>query len=833
MSPFPPRIKLSRATATVIISARAQPPSQTLPSNSVPPPPRLAWTGPTQQCAYVGGTFNNRLTHVVDLNTPDAAQDWTGIQNDRTPFRTSAFVAKTEVETASKIMSVDWVTGVLPDAAADSSATIHAVEYAPDGGVYVVGEFNSNEVIIKDTTSITHRMTSTGGTADGFFLKLDKNGALRHLIQLKSVKKSALTGVQYGGRVGSRERVVMTGKYAGTNAEVYSVTGPGLMLDINTTVSSSALAFTHGLALEFDYEAGLDGSVNGVPEIRWALFVNGKKESLPDFPAATVHKASSIGGEKGGAYVTGEVFGVDADYRLITYFAGSKCFGGIATSAACSGSFVGQDPGQKRDTYVAKIAAETVAGVEVFGVQWIKVVAGAGYESPTSVTHDAATNAVFVTGETTSTSLKVDSIQVMFIDPLDGADGRTLDPRVGFALKMNSATGAGVWCVNGYNAYTATGAVARYGNSMAAVALSGAGGGVYVTGFFTNEGTLKSSADSGVLTMSTVRSEDKHHMRWYLAHVEAGGKIITNYIGAEPVASSNFGVQLPVLVDEYPKALSVVTSVDGAVTPLVAGYAESPSKTTIGSGAPTTIGFTRLVQAYIPPPPPSPPPSVPSPPPPPASPPPSTPSSPPAEASMSDGELAGSIVGGVLGMALVLYFTWLCYVVDPNEAYQAADGESTDGESTDEESTDEEAGGDLGSHALDAPKAMKKMESICPDAIEPSDVEVSTWEEPQTPKPADASTKRLDRGMGSFSSRVFSSSLKSMKTVSDLASESVKKTHTLARMMTARTKMALLDALGKKPPPVKKNRRRKSAKGKHEKRKELKMIKKTLAAHDK
>jgi hypothetical protein len=40
-------------------------------------------------------------------------------------------------------------------------------------------------------------------TSDGFFMKVGVDGALRHVVQLKSTKANSLTGVQYGGTVGA------------------------------------------------------------------------------------------------------------------------------------------------------------------------------------------------------------------------------------------------------------------------------------------------------------------------------------------------------------------------------------------------------------------------------------------------------------------------------------------------------------------------------------------------------------------------------------------------------------------------------------------------------
>lgn len=55
-----------------------------------------AYAGASQTCAYVGGTFNNVLTHVANLNDPEGEQQDTGIQNTvPSNLAQSAFVAKT------------------------------------------------------------------------------------------------------------------------------------------------------------------------------------------------------------------------------------------------------------------------------------------------------------------------------------------------------------------------------------------------------------------------------------------------------------------------------------------------------------------------------------------------------------------------------------------------------------------------------------------------------------------------------------------------------------------------------------------------------------------
>jgi hypothetical protein len=53
----------------------------------------------------------------------------------------------------------------------------------------------------------------------------------------------------------------------------------------------------------------------------------------------------------------------------------------------------------------------------------------------------------------------------------------------------------------------------------------------------------------------------------------------------------------------------------------------------------------------------------PTPPPPPPLPPPQ-----PPFLKLSHGALAGSIIGGLLGLGFVTYVVWLCIVVDPSEA---------------------------------------------------------------------------------------------------------------------------------------------------------------------
>jgi hypothetical protein len=140
--------------------------------------------------------------------------------------------------------------------------------------------------------------------------------------------------------------------------------------------------------------------------------------------------------------------------------------------------------------------------------------------------------------------------------------------------------------------------------------------------------------------------------RWYVAHIEADGRIIPDYMGKEVVADTNFGITQPLLVDELPTGLSTVGRADRSLEPIVGGYAQSPSESTLGVATATTVGFARLIPAWVPPFPPSPPPAptpppapIVAPPPPPLAP--ESPESPPF-LNLDEGELAGSIIGGAV-----------------------------------------------------------------------------------------------------------------------------------------------------------------------------------------
>lgn len=191
-------------------------------------------------------------------------------------------------------------------------------------------------------------------------------------------------------------------------------------------------------------------------------------------------------------------------------------------------------------------------------------------------------------GDTSSKDLKYDGAQVMsthhLVDPFSPL---TQDPVVGFVLRLDGADGAAQWrCAHGYNAYDARGdfssSVTRYGNSILGVALSGVRGGIYVAGFFTTSGKLMSGLEGGddvemkssSATSTFVAPAQK---RWYVAHIEADGRVNPEYLGKEVVAETNFGVRLPLVVDEFPTALSTVTRLDGSVLPLLGGYAQNPS----------------------------------------------------------------------------------------------------------------------------------------------------------------------------------------------------------------------------------------------------------------
>lgn len=191
----------------------------------------------------------------------------------------------------------------------------------------------------------------------------------------------------------------------------------------------------------------------------------------------------------------------------------------------------------------------------------------------------------YSTGDTTSKTLKYDGAQIMYVTPLDAFSPLTQDAVVGFVLRLDGADGAARWSAHGYNAYDARGdfssSVTRYGNSILGVALSGVRGGVFVAGFFTNSGKLMSGKDGGNgVEMSSSASSTfvaPAQKRWYVAHVEADGRVVPEYLGKEVVAETNFGVRLPLIVDEFPTALSTVKRLDGSVLPLLGGYAQTPS----------------------------------------------------------------------------------------------------------------------------------------------------------------------------------------------------------------------------------------------------------------
>lgn len=116
-------------------------------------------------------------------------------RNEGTAAPVSSCPCQTVVETATRIVKVPWTAGILSDVAA--TATVHDVAYAPDGGVFVVGEFTGAADIQESSGVSIPPITSDGvGTSDGFFAKLDKNGELRHIVQLRGAKPNALTGVQ-------------------------------------------------------------------------------------------------------------------------------------------------------------------------------------------------------------------------------------------------------------------------------------------------------------------------------------------------------------------------------------------------------------------------------------------------------------------------------------------------------------------------------------------------------------------------------------------------------------------------------------------------------------
>ena len=92
-------------------------------------------------------------------------------------------------------------------------------------------------------------MTSQGvgaDNSDGFFLKIDKNGGLRHVVQLRGTKANTLTSVQNGGLVGTKERVVITGVYGGMTAQLWSVTRNSLVFQADALTSNSNEDKNHG-----------------------------------------------------------------------------------------------------------------------------------------------------------------------------------------------------------------------------------------------------------------------------------------------------------------------------------------------------------------------------------------------------------------------------------------------------------------------------------------------------------------------------------------------------------------------------------------------------------
>jgi len=71
------------------------------------------------------------------------------------------------------------------------SYTAHSplIAQAPDGGVFVVGEF-VGQVDSMDATTVSWRQSSLGaGTADGFLMKINKEGFIRHILQLRGAVK--------------------------------------------------------------------------------------------------------------------------------------------------------------------------------------------------------------------------------------------------------------------------------------------------------------------------------------------------------------------------------------------------------------------------------------------------------------------------------------------------------------------------------------------------------------------------------------------------------------------------------------------------------------------
>lgn len=231
------------------------------------------------------------------------------------------------------------------------------VAQAADGGVLVVGEFTGN-VASSDATASSAPLTSQGVGSDGFFMKINKEGYIRHILHLRGGGATAITGVAYGGsRDGaygeatatSTERVVLTARHAGASAELASVTTGTVLLNL-----TGDAAVTHAATFELEYQMGTTGSVDGDMYPNWALFVNGGAAESAGEPAATAERASALQGDRGGAYATGVVYGTTGDYKLVTFIADGGCEASGSFNSFCSGNIPGLH-GQ-RDAWVAKVA---------------------------------------------------------------------------------------------------------------------------------------------------------------------------------------------------------------------------------------------------------------------------------------------------------------------------------------------------------------------------------------------------------------------------------------------------------------------------------------------
>ena len=209
------------------------------------------------------------------------------------------------------------------------------------------------------------------------------------------------------------------------------------------------------------------------------------------------------------------------------------------------------------------------------------------------------------------------------------------------------------------------------------------------------------------------------------------------------------------------------------------------SEATPGSGVASTVGFARLLPPYVPPSPPSPPPAPPLPPQPPQ--PPLPPSQPPSPAKKKEEILppaqTGAIIGGAFGLLIFTYIIYLCFTVRIEEAddeWTAHDGDEEQAPAADKKAA--------------SPKATRHHKAVRPrlsEAAHAEDVELSEWDEPgATPRPP---PERKSLGVGAAATASLKGSLNSLAATS---SRNIRGGHKLARTITARTKKAMMQAMG-------------------------------------